>query len=159
MTDAPKIEQRAWAIQFIDGDIHAVAGPNAAELAQQIFAMERDDVSGKMIRVTIIDTASLEAERERLAELEGLLREAQPLVAEREFLEKKEFAYGSGYPEPSPAEWGIQIGYVQTVDQMPVEQFSEEVDEYHTQNRDEDEDGEYLSLANKIADALSKESE
>src|SRR5690606_26474085 len=42
--------------------------------------------------------------------------------------------------------------YVQTAEQMPNEQFADDVEAYHQTNREEDDgSGEFLTLANKIA--------
>ena len=87
----------------------------------------------------------------------ALLREAQQPVAEREYLESCEFFYGSGWPEPSPAEWGIQAGYQQTIEAMPHEQFLEDVEAFHRTNREDDDgSGQFLTLANRIRAAIAK---
>lgn len=94
----------------------------------------------------------LDAERERIRALEEALKEAHPYVEMAEFLGSRAFCYGGGYPEPSPAEWGITVAYVQTAEKTPGEQFADEVDAYHQMNREDDDgSGEFLTLANKLA--------
>lgn len=88
----------------------------------------------------------------------ALLREAQQLVAEREYLEQHEFYYAEGAPEPSPAEWGVSVCYQQTAEAGPKDQFGFDVRDYHVGNKHEhDEDsGGTMTLANRI-DAFLKE--
>ncbi len=96
--------------------------------------------------------AQLAEAYQQIAALREALKEAHPYVAMAEFLESRAFSYGSGYPEPSPAEWGITVAYFQTAEQMPLEQFADEVEAYHQTNREEDDgSGEFLTLANKLA--------
>ena len=89
----------------------------------------------------------------------ALLREAQQLVAEREYLEQHEFYYAQGSPEPSPAEWGVSACYQQTAEAGPKDQFGFDVRDYHVGNKHEhDEDsGGTMTLANRIDVFLEKE--
>lgn len=87
----------------------------------------------------------------RIAALEEALRSVKPLVEQAEYLLDCAYSYGPGYPEPSPCEWGISIGFQQTRDLHPHAQYLEEVEKHHRNNREEDDgDGEFLTAANKI---------
>ena len=103
------------------------------------------------------DVPALIAEVERLREL---LKEASPLVAEREYLETMEFSYSQDYVEPSPAEWGIHCGYQQTASYEPFEQFSMDVKRYHDEAFVENEENEMEhNLTGRIRQALGENNE
>lgn len=117
---------------------------------------ERAEKAERFGQALLGETAALKAQlaeaRQQIAALREALNEAHPYVEMAEFLGSRAFSYGTGYPEPSPAEWGIAVAYVQTAEQMPHEQFADEVDAYHQMNREDDDgSGEFLTLANKLA--------
>jgi hypothetical protein len=92
-----------------------------------------------------------------LEEIVGVLEKALPLVEQAEFLENCSYSYGNGGSEPSPAEWGISVGFQQTRDAMPHAQYEAAVELFHRENRDEDEgDGSFLTEANKLRSLLHR---
>jgi hypothetical protein len=93
-----------------------------------------------------------------IADAAALLTEALPLVEQAEFLlDRQSYYYGCDPTEPSPPEWGVTVGYQQfRPDQSPHDMFLEDVEQYHRENRDEDDGlGDHLTVANKILRALS----
>lgn len=137
-------------------NIHAKSIATMSPAAIMYFAQDaQKDIALLYGNVKRLEAALAEAERQRDA-LEALLHKAEPLVAEREYLETKEFSYGGSWPEPSPAEWGINIGYQQSSEMMPGRMFDVDVKEFHDTNLQEDDgEGKFLTLANKIRQALA----
>lgn len=82
---------------------------------------------------------SLLADRARM---EKALRDLIPLAQKWEFVESRQFSYGGGGSEPSPAEWGVEVSYQQTREAGPFEQFLADVEAFH-KSADEEADPEH----------------
>lgn len=82
---------------------------------------------------------SLLADRARM---EKALERLIPLAQKWEFVESRQFSYGGGGSEPSPAEWGVEVSYQQTREAGPFEQFLADVEAFHN-SADEEADPEH----------------
>jgi len=158
------------AREATEADIERLQAENAELRARINETSARGSVTEAMHVQRVNDIARLEARaleygnqcetlQHNLAEALRLLKEARQPVREREFLENHEYAEGSGAPFPSPGEWGIAVQYIEAADAKPFELFDRDVDRHHATNRDEDEDGEYLTLGNRIDAFLAKRKE
>lgn len=84
------------------------------------------------LRALLADRARMEKALERLI----------PLAQKWEFVESRQFSYGGGGSEPSPAEWGVEVSYQQTREAGPFEQFLADVEAFH-KSADEEADPEH----------------
>lgn len=71
------------------------------------------DEQGKVLNAIRTERDALAAQlaeaRQQIAALREALKEAHPYVEMAEFLGSRAFSHSGGYPEPSPAEWGIRV--------------------------------------------------
>lgn len=134
--------------------VRCYQSPNAAEpspsRANAAFIVLACNNAAELVR-------EVRALRAEVAELKWLLKIAHGLVADAEFLHARSYSYGRGASEPSPAEWGIGVGYQETVGLGAYEQFEKDVDKFHADelvDLDTDDPDPPISIANRIAQAL-----
>lgn len=136
-----------------DVDLDAEGDVTCTEILE-LCDVDRSHCNGELILWMYAHLPALLAAAREREGMRALLVEAEPLVSEREFLDTLTFSYGSGYPEPSPAEWGISACYQQSFDAGPKDQFDAAVLTHHQRNAEECDTEDQMTLTNRIRAAL-----